>query len=143
MTTIKDPYLHRLLALAAPRLRDIPGAFEQFSLDAPNMLLYGALGGIDMMGFAPAHKSDPAFIRMINDFLKSFTSTETATPAPVVAGGKKWTDEKLADLKAYRETHTMPETAEHFEISVQRIRDLLPSKKPKAKPFAVLINRAK
>lgn len=65
-----------------------------------------------------------------------------ATPAPVT-GGKKWTPEKLAELKTYRETHTMPETAVKFGISEQRIRDLLPSKKPKAKPFAGLIHRMK
>lgn len=61
-------------------------------------------------------------------------------PAPV-AGGKKWTPEKLAELNAYREAHTMPETADKFDISEQRIRELLPSKKPKAKPFAGLIHR--
>ena len=62
-----------------------------------------------------------------------------ATPAPVA--GKKWTPEKLAELKAYREVHTMPETAVKFGISEQRIRGLLPSQKPKAKPFAGLIHR--
>ncbi len=68
----------------------------------------------------------------------------TAGPAPVVVPtGKKWTPETLAELKAYRETHTMPETAEKFGISEQRIRKLLPSNKPKAKPFAGLIHRTK
>jgi len=61
--------------------------------------------------------------------------------APVVAGRKKWTPEKLAELKTYREAHTMPETAVKFGISEQRIRGLLPSEKPKAKPFAGLIHR--
>lgn len=64
-------------------------------------------------------------------------------PAPVVAAGKTWTPEKLEQLKAYRETHTMPETADKFGISEQRIRRLLPSKRPTAKPFAGLINRMK
>ena len=69
---------------------------------------------------------------------------QTATPpAPVVAGGKKWTDEKLAELKTYREAHTMPETAVKFGISEQRIRELLPSEKAKAKPFAGLTHRIK
>jgi hypothetical protein len=67
----------------------------------------------------------------------------TATPAPVVAGGKKWTDEKLTELKTYREAHTMPETAVKFGISEQRIRELLPSEKAKAKPFAGLTHRMK
>ena len=67
----------------------------------------------------------------------------TATHAPEATGGKKWTPEKLAELKTYREAHTMPETAVKFGISEQRIRELLPSKKPKAKPFPGLIHRMK
>jgi hypothetical protein len=72
-----------------------------------------------------------------------------AIPAPVdnivvpVSSGKKWTPEKLVELKKYREAHTMPETAKHFVITEQRIRQLLPTKKPKAKPFSGLIHRSK
>lgn len=67
-----------------------------------------------------------------------YTAPATDTVKPV---GKKWTPEKLAELKAYREAHTMPETAAKFGISEQRIRGLLPSAKKKAKPFAGLIHR--
>lgn len=81
----------------------------------------------------------------------------TETPAPTVAGAaaptppvgttgsyeKKWTPEKLSELRTYRDGHTMPETAKHFGISGARIRQLLPTKKPKAKPFASLIHRIK
>jgi hypothetical protein len=66
-----------------------------------------------------------------------------ATPAPVVLGGKKWTSEKLAELKAYRETHTMTETADKFEISEQRIRRLLPSGKPQKNPYSVFTHHIK
>ena len=67
-----------------------------------------------------------------------------AEPPPKAATGtgKKWTPEKLATLAAYRAAHTMPETAAYFGISEQLIRRLLPSKKPKAKPFSGLINRS-
>lgn len=75
--------------------------------------------------------------------VESAPATDNAKPAPVVAGGKKWTPERLAELKAYREAHTMPETADKFGISQQRIRDLLPSKKAKATPFAGLGSRQK
>lgn len=54
---------------------------------------------------------------------------------------KRWTPAKLAELAAYRAAHTMPETAVKFGITEQRIRALLPSDKPKAKPFAGLIHR--
>lgn len=73
-------------------------------------------------------------------------TTEPQTlPVPHVGalGGVKWTPEKLAELSAYRDGHTMPETALKFGISEQRIRQLLPSDKPKATPFAGLIRRTK
>jgi hypothetical protein len=68
---------------------------------------------------------------------------DTAAPAPVLAGGKKWTPEKLAELKTYREAHTMTETAENFGITEQRIRQLLPSQKTKPKPYSSLIHHMK
>lgn len=74
-----------------------------------------------------------------------------AAPAPIVAdsasnapgNGKVWTPEKLAELKAYRATHTMPETATKFGISEQRIRQLLPSNKPKQKGYSAFTHRMK
>ena len=74
---------------------------------------------------------------------------QAVTPAPVVAGsdapgkGKVWTPEKLAELKAYRAAHTMPETATKFGISEQRIRQLLPSNKPKQKGYSAFTHRMK
>ena len=67
----------------------------------------------------------------------------TEAPEPVGASNKKWTVEKLAELNAYRTGHTMAETVAKFGISEQRIRQLSPSKKPKAKPFASLVHRMK
>jgi hypothetical protein len=73
-----------------------------------------------------------------------------AEPAPVAPSAssepssrKRWTPEKLAELEAYRATHTMPETAAKFGITEQRIRQLLPSAKPKASPFSGLTHRLK
>lgn len=68
---------------------------------------------------------------------------KNATPAPVDANGKKWTPENLAALKAYRETHTMAETAAHFQISAQRIRILLPSMKPAKKGYSAFTHHIK
>ena len=56
---------------------------------------------------------------------------------------KKWTPAKLAELEAYRETHTMAETSLFFGISEGRIRQVQPRQKPKALPFAGLIHRTK
>lgn len=66
---------------------------------------------------------------------------QTTTLAPVVATGKKWTPEKLAELKAFREAHTEPETAKQFGISGARIRQLLPTGKPQKKPYSVFTHR--
>ncbi len=64
-------------------------------------------------------------------------------PAPTAFNSKKWTDDRLAELKAFRDAHTMVETAKKFGISEQRIRQLLPVKKSKAKLFAGLVHRTK
>lgn len=68
-----------------------------------------------------------------------FPEPKTAT----VEANKKWTPAKLAELAIFRGAHTMPETAAQYGISEQRIRQLLPSKKPKASPFTGLIHRTK
>jgi len=67
----------------------------------------------------------------------------TATPAPAEGTSKKWTPEKLAELKAYRAANTMEATAAKFGISQQRIRELLPSGKPQKKPYSVFTHRIK
>lgn len=84
---------------------------------------------------------------------KPTTQAKQAEPqaAPVVAessshapsNGKVWTPEKLAELKAYRLVHTMPETAKKFGISEQRIRQLLPSNKPKTKGYSAFSHHMK
>lgn len=59
------------------------------------------------------------------------------------APAKKWTAEKLAELKAYRSANTMPETAKKFGISEQRIRQLLPSNKPKSRGYSAFTSQMK
>jgi hypothetical protein len=54
---------------------------------------------------------------------------------------KKWTDDKLVELRIWRDSHTMRETAARFGLSEQRIRQLLPRKNSAKKPFAGLVNR--
>jgi hypothetical protein len=86
---------------------------------------------------------------MVRVLLKPAQEQTAATPAPVAAdsasdksGSRKlWTPEKLAELAAYRERHTMAETATKFSISEQRIRKLLPSATPKASFFPGVIHR--
>ncbi len=88
---------------------------------------------------------------MVRALLKPAQEQTAATPAPVVAEStsdksgnpKRWTPEKLAELEAYREGHTMAETVTKFSISEQRIRKLLPSATPKANFFTSVIHRVR
>ena len=72
---------------------------------------------------------------------------ETKQPAPVVTdgdapgNGKVWTPEKLAELRAYRDEHGTKKAAEHFRISGARVRELLPSDKPKQKGYSAFTHR--
>jgi len=45
---------------------------------------------------------------------------------------ERWTDEALAELRAYRDEHGTRAAAERFGISESRIRQLLPAEKPAA-----------
>lgn len=66
--------------------------------------------------------------------------------APAVgapAGGKKWTAERLAELAEYRAKHGTKKAAETYGVSASRIRELLPSGKPKATPFTSIVHRLK
>lgn len=67
----------------------------------------------------------------------------TAATSASDAKEKKWTQERLAELAAYRETHTMSETAKKFGISQQRIRQLLPRSEPKLKGYSAFTHRTK
>ena len=90
-------------------------------------------------------------VERVAEIINKTAQTKAAPPAPIVADsasnapgkGKVWTPEKLAELKAYRAAHTMPETATKFGISEQRIRQLLPSNKPKQKGYSAFTHRMK
>ena len=82
-----------------------------------------------------------AEIEATAEIINSTAPAQAAKPAPMA--GKKWTPDKLAELRAYRDKHTMPETADKFGITEQRIRALLPSNKPQKKPYSVFTHRIK
>lgn len=73
---------------------------------------------------------------------------QAASIAPMVnnasdAPAKKWTDTKLAEVKAYREKHGTKKTAEHYQVSEQLIRRKLPGEKPKSKGYSAFSHRQK
>lgn len=106
----------------------------------------GASIDYEFFGFDRKEFSD-FLASTVGEPLDLFCQMPDATPepkalpvAPLVAFGgtqKKWTAEKLEDLRAYRVKHTMPETAAHFQITEQRIRALLPSEKAKKNALGV------
>jgi hypothetical protein len=51
------------------------------------------------------------------------------------ARGKRWTSLKLKELADFRSRHSAKETAEHFKISTSRVRQLLPSDRPRSTGF--------
>ena len=57
--------------------------------------------------------------------------------------GKRWTPEKTAELKSYREKYGTKKAAEFFGISAQRIRKILPSEKPQSKGYSAFTYRKK
>lgn len=76
-------------------------------------------------------------------FQRTVTDTKAADVGQVLEGattaeaqGKKWTPEKLAELKAYRAKHGTKKAASHFNISDGWVRQLLPSEKPKSKGYS-------
>lgn len=74
--------------------------------------------------------------------------SQTATPAPVTGSAsnaptKKWTPERLAEARAYREKHGTKKTAEHFGVSTSLIRQRLPSEQPKPKGYSAFTHRSK
>ena len=77
----------------------------------------------------------------------------TPSPAPVIpagasdgvepVNGKRWTPEKTAELKSYREKYGTKKAAEFFGISTQLIRKMLPSEKPQSKGYSAFTYRKK
>lgn len=69
--------------------------------------------------------------------------TASASDGAEPATGKKWTSEKLNELKSYRDKHGTKKAAEYFNISQQLIRRKLPSEKPQPKGHSVFTHRIK
>lgn len=56
--------------------------------------------------------------------------------APLVASGKRWTPERLAELRAHRDKHGTKMTAKWANISTSRVRELLPGDKPPVRGYS-------
>ena len=68
---------------------------------------------------------------------------ESASGGVEPVTGKRWTPEKLAELKSYREKHGTKNAAKFFRISQQLIRQKLPSEKPQTKGYSVFMRHIK
>lgn len=69
------------------------------------------------------------------------------TPAPAAvqsqAGAKKWTPERLEELRAYRDKHGTKKAAAWAGVSTARVRELLPGDKPRPKGYSAFNPRLK
>jgi hypothetical protein len=59
------------------------------------------------------------------------------------ATGKRWTPERLAELKACREKYNTKEAARQYGISTALVRKLLPSEKPQPKGYSAFTHHIK
>ncbi|PJI96449.1 hypothetical protein CLU85_1195 [Acidovorax sp. 69] len=84
---------------------------------------------------------------IVRDLLKphQVNTAPMATDRASIAPGnvKVWTDEKLAEMKAFRDKHGTKKTAERFGVSTQLIRRKLPSEKHKPQGYSAFTQRLK
>lgn len=66
-----------------------------------------------------------------------------ADPMPAVNGAKKWTPERLEELRTYRKAHGTKAAAEWARISEARVRELLPGDKPAPNGYSAFTQRRK
>lgn len=90
-----------------------------------------------------------AIAMAVDQHLRNPTDALAAPPiaqqdAPSLpVNNKRWTDEKKAELRTYRERYGTKRAAEHFGITEQRVRQLLPGAKKWVTPFQGLVRSAR
>lgn len=89
----------------------------------------------------------PSWAELLTDRKKAITQA-TLEPGQERAAadachGKRWTPEKLAELKAYRALHGTKKAADYYGITDARVRQILPSEKPQPKGYSAFTHRSK
>lgn len=83
--------------------------------------------------------------QVAGDFIKQHSQPASA-PEPdrtMRNSNKRWTASELDELRAYRSQHGTKKAAEKFNISVARVRQLLPAEKPQLQGYSVYNQRTK
>lgn len=147
--------------LAARRLSSRPGAAERFRqyLESPAgsaawRFWVATMGPIARLGPTGPGSHDDDLLRFIDQWAQGDATPDDVVPLPALANDAassataapvrtKWTPERLAALKAYRDAHGTKATALHFGIHASRVRQLLPGDRPRPSPFPGVVRRTK
>ncbi len=83
-------------------------------------------------------------------FPPELSAAQPPQPAPQAevtaggpSGGKVWTDERKAEVRAYREKHGLKKTAEHYGVSQATISKHVPANKVKPPGYSAFTYRSK
>ena len=99
-----------------------------------------------VVGISPPARFGADDVRFDADDLRALAARVGVAPAPIAPttsdDRKRWTPELLNELRIYRDKYDTKKAAEHFGISTQRVRRLLPGDTPAKKPYSVF-NQAK
>ena len=89
----------------------------------------------DERGIHRPTRAEPAPELAPGDGATGADDPQVAATSPPPVTPKRWTEEHLEQLGAYRKAHGTKKAAEHFGVSEARVRQLLPSDKPQPKGY--------
>lgn len=131
--------------LPPPEMQDLPAiAADDFARwlhsqsETPSVHIQAWIDATATLSDAPAPANDSRTAGRLQ------AAPERASDEPQDGQpAKRWTPERLAELKAYREKHSTKAAASHYNISTARIRELLPSEKPQPKGYSAFNQRVR
>ncbi len=103
-------------------------------------------GVLDEEALAALERIEPAFASMLRSMLctrPDWWRNTDALKAWLAGPRLPWNDDRINDLRAYRQEHGTKAAAEHLDISGARVRKLDPGGRRKAEGYSVYTYRTK